>query len=76
MLCVFLFSLSSLCVLCPMLPVYLDCLFWIDTSVFSNVYFKANKAIVAKLFPLRISFVNDITSLDVLDLNFLLLLMT
>jgi hypothetical protein len=59
-----------------MLPVYLDCSFLIDTSVFSNVYFKANKAIVPTLFPLRISFVNDFTSLHVLDLNFVLLLMT
>ena len=72
----FLFSLSSLCVLCPMLPVSLDCLFLTDSSVFSNVYCKANKAIVATLFPLRINFVNDFTSLDVLDLNILLLLMT
>jgi hypothetical protein len=73
---VFLFGLSSLCILCPMLPVYLECSCLINTSVFCNVYFKANKAIVATLFPLRISYVNDFTSLDVLDLNFLLLLMT
>ena len=27
-----------LCLVCPMLPVSLDCLFLIATSVFSNVY--------------------------------------
>jgi hypothetical protein len=59
-----------------MLPVSLDCLFLTDSSVFSNVYCKANKAIVATLFPLRINFVNDFTRVDVLDLKFLLLLMT
>ena len=71
-----LFSLSSFRVLCPMLPVSQDCSFLIDTSVFSNVYLKVNKAIGATLFPLRIRFVNDFTILDVSDLNFLLLFMT
>ena len=47
-----------------MLPVSLDCPFVNDTSVFSNVYFKTNKAIVATLFLLRIRFVNDFISFE------------
>jgi hypothetical protein len=34
----FLFCLSSFCVLCPMLPVSLDCSFSIAPSIFSDVY--------------------------------------
>ena len=33
----FVFVLSSVCVLCPKLPVSLDCPFFIDPSVFSNL---------------------------------------
>jgi hypothetical protein len=36
--CVF-FCLSSFCVLCPLLPMSLDCPFLIAPSVFSNVYY-------------------------------------
>ena len=36
--CLSLFCLSLFCVIWPMLPVYLDCSFFIILSVFSNIY--------------------------------------
>jgi len=36
--CLFLFFCLCICVLCPMLPVSLDCPVFIAPSVFSNVY--------------------------------------
>jgi hypothetical protein len=76
MCCVFVWLVFALYLVSNVAGVSGLCSCLIDTSVFCSVYFKANKAIVATLFPLRISFVNDFTRLDVLDLNFLLLLMT
>ena len=39
----FVFVLSSVCVLCPKLPVSLDCPFFIDPSVFSNLSKKTKR---------------------------------
>jgi hypothetical protein len=38
MLVFFVLFVFILCLVCPMLPVCMDCAFLIDTSIFSNVY--------------------------------------
>ena len=42
MFCVFVLFVFVLCLVYPMLPISLDCNFFISPSVFSNVYYALN----------------------------------